>query len=88
MKIVYEAENIIDANLVKNELEHAGIIAFVSGQYLTGAAGELPPLALVKVMVAEIDWPQARPIVERIDAALSERRAQPEPDGGWLPDPA
>ena len=88
MKIVYEAENIIDANLVKNELEHAGIIAFVSGQYLTGAAGELPPLALVNVMVAEIDWPQARPIVERIDAALSERRAQPEPDGGWLPDPA
>jgi len=88
VKIVYEAENIIDANLVKNELEHAGIIAFVSGQYLTGAAGELPPLALVKVMVAEIDWPQARPIVERIDAALSERRAQPEPDGGWLPDPA
>ena len=88
MKIVYEAENIIDANLVKNELEHAGITAFVSGQYLTGAAGELPPLALVSVMVAEIDWPQARPIVERIDAALSERRAQPEPDGGWLPDPA
>jgi len=40
------------------------------------------------VMVAEIDWPQARSIVERIDAALSERRAQPEPDGGWLPDPA
>ena len=88
MKIVYEAENIIDANLVKNELEHAGITAFVSGQYLTGAVGELPPLALVNVMVSEIDWPQARPIVERIDAALSERRAQPEPDGGWLPDPA
>ena len=88
MKIVYQAENIIDANLVKNALEHEGIAAFVSGQYLTGAAGELPPLALVNVMVAEIDWPQARPIVERIDAALSERRAQPEPDGGWLPDPA
>jgi len=88
MKIVYRAENIIDANLVKNALEHEGIAAFVSGQYLTGAAGELPPLALVNVMVAEIDWPQARSIVERIDAALSERRAQPEPDGGWLPDPA
>ena len=88
MKIVYEAENIIDANLVKNALEHAGINSFVSGQYLTGAAGELPPLALVNVMVAQIDWPRARPIVERIDAALSERRAQPEPVGGWLPDPA
>jgi hypothetical protein len=88
VKIVYEAENIIDANLVKNALEQAGIASFVSGQYLTGAAGELPPLALVNVLVAEIDWPRARPIAERIDADLSERRAQPETDSGWLPDPA
>ena len=57
MKIVYQAENIIDAHLVKNALDHAGIAAFVSGQYLTGAAGELPPMALVNVMVAEADWP-------------------------------
>ena len=88
MKIVYEAENIIDANLVKNALEHDGITAFVSGQYLTGAAGELPPIALVNVMVAEADGPRARPIAERIDAALAERRAQPDTDGAWLPDPA
>ena len=88
MKIVYQAENIIDANLVKNALEHDGISAFVSGQYLTGAAGELPPIALVNVMVAEVDWPRARPIAERIDAALAERREHPEPDAGWLPDPA
>ena len=85
MKIVYQAENIIDANLVKNVLEQEGISAFVSGQYLTGAVGELPPIALVNVMVAQIDWPQARQIAERIDAALSERRALPD---GWLPDPA
>jgi hypothetical protein len=88
VKIVYQAENIIDANLVKNALEHDGIHAFVSGQYLTGAAGELPVVALVNVMVAEVDWELARPIVERIDRALAERRADPEPDAGWLPDPA
>jgi len=86
VKIVYQAENIIDAHLVKNALDHAGIAAFVSGQYLTGAAGELPPMALVNVMVAEADWPAARPIAERIDAALAERRSQS--DGDWLPDPA
>ena len=88
MKIVYQAENIIDANLVKNALAQDGIAAFVSGEYLTGAAGELPPVALVNVMVAVADWPRARPIAERIDAALSERRAEPESDPGWLPDPA
>lgn len=87
MIIVYEAENIIDANLVKNALEHAGIPAFVSGQYLTGAIGELPPLALVKVMVAEIDWPRARAIAERIDADLAECRTAPDTSDGWLPEP-
>lgn len=85
MRIVYQAENIIDANLVKNALEQEGISAFVGGQYLTGAMGELPPIALVNVMVSEIDWPRARVIAERIDAALSERRADPDT---WVPDPA
>jgi len=88
VKIVYQAENIIDANLVKNALEHAGIGAFVSGQYLAGAAGELPVMGLVNVMVAEIDWPQARPIAERVDVDLSERRKHFGSDPGWLPDPA
>ena len=88
MRVVYEAENIIDANLLKNALEAEQIQAFVSGQYLTGAAGELPALALVKVMVAEIDWPRARAIAEALDAELAERRAEPEVDDGWLADPA
>jgi len=88
VKVVYEAENIIDANLVKNALEDDGITAFVSGQYLTGAAGELPPLALVNVMVAETDWPRERAIAERIDAELAERRAEPDTGEDWLADPA
>jgi hypothetical protein len=88
VRIVYQAENIIDANLVKNALEHEGIVSFVSGQYLTGAAGELPPMALVNVMVAEIDWPRARAIAERVDADLAEHRAAPDVGEDWLPDPA
>ena len=88
MEIVYQAENIIDANLVKNALEHEGILAFVSGQYLTGAAGELPVIALVNVMVAASDWPRARAIAERIDADLAEHRARPDSDEGWMPEPA
>ncbi|TLY48390.1 MAG: DUF2007 domain-containing protein, partial [Gammaproteobacteria bacterium] len=69
-------------------LESVGIRAFVSGHYLTGAAGELPPLGLVNVMVAGHDWPQAREIAIRVDAALAERRAAPEFGGEWAPDPA
>ena len=86
MKIVYRAENIIDANLLKNALEQEGIPAFVSGQYLTGAAGELPPMALVNVMVAEVDWPRARAIAEALDAELAEHRAAPDVGDGLIPD--
>jgi len=87
VQIVYRAENIIDANLVKNALEAEGIPAFVGGQYLTGAIGELPPMPLVNVMVAAIDWPRARAIAESIDDELAEYRAEPESGAGWLPEP-
>ena len=87
MQIVYRAANIIDANLVKKALEAEGIPAFVGGQYLTGAIGELPPMPLVNVMVSAIDWPRARTIAESVDADLAERRAEPQSDSGWLPEP-
>lgn len=87
MQIVYRAENIIDANLVRNALADEGIAAYVSGHYLTGAAGELPVSGLVNVMVAESDWPRARMIAERIDAALKERRADPGYGEDWAADP-
>jgi len=87
MKIVYRAENIIDANLVRNALAAAGIEAYVGGQYLTGAMGELPVAGLVNVMVASVDWPQARAIAQGIDAALAERRADPADADDWAADP-
>ena len=77
MKIVYRAENIIDANLVKAALADADIQAFVSGEYLTGGIGTLPALDLVNVMVAETDFERAAPIAEGIDATLRERRGHP-----------
>ncbi len=75
MRIVYRAENIIDANLVKGALEAEQIVAFVSGEYLTGAIGELPAWNLVAVMVADSDVERAAPIVQAVDADLREFRA-------------
>ena len=74
VKIVYRAENIIDANLVKAALADAGVQAFVAGEYLTGGVGQLPAMDLVTVMVGESDLERAAPIVEAIDAALRESR--------------
>lgn len=85
MKIVYRAENIIDANLVRDALAMEGIAAFVSGEYLTGAIGQLPAWNLVAVMVDEHDVERAAAIAQALDAELRGRdagdREAPAPDG-------
>lgn len=86
MRILYRAENIIDANLVKNVLAQAGIEAYVAGEYLTGAAGMLPAFGLVSVMVSDADEAAAAPIAAEIDQMLREAAALGTPDlpEGWL----
>lgn len=79
MQIIYRAESIIDANLVKAALDSAGILAFINGEYLTGGIGELPVSGLVNVMVADIDVERAQPIAREIDEAL---RAEVDPSDG------
>ncbi|MEP7042075.1 MAG: DUF2007 domain-containing protein [Dokdonella sp.] len=78
MKIIYRAENIIDAHLVKGALAAEGILAFVSGEYLTGAIGELPVSNLVAVMVSDNDVERASTVAAAIDADLRERRRDPD----------
>lgn len=80
MQIVYRADTIIDANLVKGALESEGIGAYVAGQYLVGAIGELPRWNLVNVMVSNSDVERALPIVKEIEAALAAPLEDPHPD--------
>ena len=53
MRTVYHAESLVDAQLVKDALEAAGIPAFISGAYLMGGIGQLPARDLVRVMVPD-----------------------------------
>ena len=84
MRIVYRAENIVDAHLVKGALDSCGLAAFVTGEYLTGGMGQLPASDLVAVMVPESQHAEATRIVaallqERNDGAAYE--ALPDSDG-------
>jgi hypothetical protein len=74
MRIIYRAQNLIDAHLVKDALESAEIPAFISGEYLTGGVGQLPALDYVAVLVPESSVDIAEPIVREIDHALAEAR--------------
>jgi hypothetical protein len=74
MRIVYRAQNLIDAHLVKDALESAEVPAFITGEYLTGGVGQLPALDYVAVLVPESSVEVAEPIVREIDHALAEAR--------------
>ncbi|WP_199097607.1 DUF2007 domain-containing protein [Dyella sp. ASV21] len=74
MRIAYRAESLIDAHLVKDALERVEIPAFVSGEYLTGAVGQLPALDYVAVLVPETSLPAAERVVREVEAMLMEAR--------------
>jgi len=66
MRVVYEAANVIDAHLVRQALEHAGLPAWVRGEALTGGMGELGVFGLVAVMVPDDCSIAAREVVESL----------------------
>ena len=75
MKKIYDATSGLEANLLKNILQLEGIAAHINGEYLQGAAGELPVMGLVSVLVDEDDVWRAEKIVrnwERGDYAIEE----------------
>lgn len=73
MQIIYRAANLADAHLVRQLLESEGVPAFVQGEYLQGAVGELPANTEVFVRVhgAHVDaaraviadWESSEPVV-------------------------
>lgn len=83
MRRVYQAENSIDAHLVRGALEHHGIPAFVFGDYLAGGIGELPVFGLIEVHVADERHAEAEAFVRELllgDAsALAEAAFVPKP---------
>jgi hypothetical protein len=60
MQVVYEANDLIDAQLTRGALVDAGIPAFVLGEHLVGGLGELPAAGLLRVCVPDAAWPEAR----------------------------
>ena len=73
MRTVYHAESLVDAQLVKDALEAAGIPAFISGAYLMGGIGQLPARDLVTVMVPD-------PAVEEAACVIADALPAPEPE--------
>ena len=69
MKIAYRASDIIEAHIVAGMLEAHGIAAHVGGHYLQGAIGDLPPLGIANVSVADEDIEAAMAVIAEYQQA-------------------
>lgn len=93
MIIVYRAANIADAHLIRQMLESEGIPAFIQGEYLQGAVGELPANIEILLHVADgnaeaaravIDaWESAEPVILEDDPAEDDAPTQPTAASGY-----
>ena len=63
MIAVYQAENLLDAQLVKGALESSGVTAFIAGEHF------LPMMGHLQVMVDDDQQARAREVIEEIRAA-------------------
>lgn len=89
MQTAYNAQNLIDAHLVKHALENAGIPVYISGESLLGGGGELPLFGVLRVCVPEAALQQAHDIIKELnldgpsnDATPDEGVPDNEPSGG------
>jgi hypothetical protein len=78
MHVVYEAENLIDAHLVRGLLQGEGIEVFIRGEHLIGAMGELPVAGLIAVCVPEQQLPRARALLDEW-AEQADPAEEPDP---------
>lgn len=74
MRIVYCAENLVDAHLVKDVLDRDGIPCFISGEYLIGGIGQLPARDFIAVSVPDMCVEAAAPRIREVIAMLGEAR--------------
>lgn len=64
MQIVYHAANLAEAHLLRQLMETEGIPAFVQGEFLQGAIGELPANTEVLLRVPDEHVEAARAVVD------------------------
>ena len=80
MRIIYRAENLVDAHLVKDVLDQADIPAFISGEYLIGGVGQLPARDFIVVSVPDVCVEAAEPRVREIMEMLNDARVAADQD--------
>ncbi|MFZ5757746.1 MAG: DUF2007 domain-containing protein [Pseudomonadota bacterium] len=86
---LHSADDSIEAHLLKHMLEQQRIPAFITGEHLEGAVGELPAGGVVDVWVLDEHFDDARDVLEDFFDTLDDPEYDDElmdDDGYYLDD--
>lgn len=63
MKVIYRAQDIVEAHILAGLLQSRGVEAYVGGHYLQGGIGELAALDSATLSVEDADEDAARAVI-------------------------
>lgn len=76
MKLLYEASNTVEAHMILNLIEQYGLSARIDGEYLQGGVGDLQAVGIIRVMIEEEDYAEAKAIIQQWDASQPKQENQ------------
>jgi hypothetical protein len=85
MKCLYEAADMLEAHVVKGLLQQSRISAFIEGEHLHGAVGELPASRLVRILVNDDDLSAGQEVIAGYEADNYPLSESAGGQGGGLP---
>ncbi|HZX50834.1 putative signal transducing protein [Pseudomonas sp. XK-1] len=84
MQRVYEPQDLMEGELLLSMLASEGIEAYLTGQHLAGAVGELPACGLLGVLVEDEQAQSAQALIAAYNAAQPLPGEEPESFQGTL----
>ena len=84
MQRIYEPQDLMEGELLLGMLASEGIDAYLTGQHLAGAVGELPACGLLGLVVADPYAERARTLIAEYNAAQPVPGDEPESFQGVL----
>lgn len=82
MRTLYEAASGVEAHMLLDLLKQRGIEAHIQGEHLQGAMGELPAAGLVRLVIDEEHYDEARDILDAWEALQPAATPAPPRRGG------
>ena len=84
MQRIYEPQDLMEGELLLAMLASEGIDAYLTGQHLAGALGDLPACGLLGVMVEDGQAHSAQQLIAAYNAALPLPGDEPDSFQGTL----